>query len=111
MANALGPHGAAKWTTVTYLPFLWRPDVHMFLKPEVTRRFAGRVGHQFEHHYAAALHPSVYDSLLDLVAETKAELEVLAPRDNIDVQSFIWVVGEYNIEDEQGLVAAAKRNS
>jgi hypothetical protein len=37
MERALRPHDAAKWTVVTYLPFLWRPATHMFLKPEVTR--------------------------------------------------------------------------
>jgi hypothetical protein len=111
MASALKPNGAAKWTTVTYLPFLWRPDAHMFLKPEVTRKFASRVGHRFEHDYSAALDVGVYDSLLDLVAETRAELEGLAPRDNIDIQSFIWIVGEYSIEDEKGVAVAAKPNS
>jgi len=111
MANALKPNGAAKWTTVTYLPFLWRPETHMFLKPEVTRKFAGRVGHRFEHEYATALDARVYDCLLDLVAETKAELKALAPRDNIDIQSFVWVVGEYSVEDEKGLLAAAETNS
>src|SRR5690242_14748149 len=31
MAAVLKPHDNAKWTVVTYLPFLWRPDQHMFL--------------------------------------------------------------------------------
>jgi hypothetical protein len=101
MAHALKPNDAAKWTTVTYLPFLWRPEAHMFLKPTVTRKFAARVGHRFENAYSAALDPSVYESLLDLVSETKAEIKGLQPRDNIDIQSFIWVVGEYSFEDEQ----------
>jgi len=35
---ALKPYDCAKWTVVTYLPYLWRPDRHMFLKPEVTTR-------------------------------------------------------------------------
>ena len=42
MERALKPHDSAKWTIVTYLPFLWRPDTHMFLKPEVTKDFAAR---------------------------------------------------------------------
>jgi hypothetical protein len=33
--------------------------------------------------------------LLDLVSETEQELADLYPRDRIDVQSFIWVVGGY----------------
>jgi hypothetical protein len=91
----LKPFGIAKWTAVTYLPFLWRPDAHMFLKPEVTKGFAARVAHTFATTYAAQLDPSVYESLLDMTAETEREIAALAPRDRIDVQSFIYVIGEY----------------
>jgi hypothetical protein len=33
--------------------------------------------------------------LLDLVEQAERELSDLKPRDGIDVQSFIWVVGSY----------------
>jgi hypothetical protein len=98
MEGALKPHGAAKWTVVTYLPFLWRPETRMFLKPEVTKDFAARVGHRFASDYEPRLKLDVYHSLLDLASETEQELSELEPRDRIDVQSFIWVVGSY----EQG---------
>ena len=93
-------HENAKWTVVTYLPFLWRPETHMFLKPVVTQDFAERVGHPFVHDYSPTLDPVVYASLLDLMAITKAELANLQPRDNIDLQSFVWTVGEYKDGDE-----------
>ena len=32
MTSAAKPHDAAKWTVLTYLPFLWKSDTHMFLK-------------------------------------------------------------------------------
>ena len=51
MERALKHHESAKWTVVTYLPFLWRPETHMFLKPEVTKDFAARVGHRFASDY------------------------------------------------------------
>jgi hypothetical protein len=35
----------------TYLPFLWRPEAHMFLKPEITTEFAARVGHRLADDY------------------------------------------------------------
>lgn len=95
MEQALKPHGAAKWTIVTYLPFLWRPDEHMYLKPEATKDFASRVGHRFSEEYEARLNMPTYASLLDLAAKTTSELRELKPRDRIDVQSFIWVVGDY----------------
>jgi hypothetical protein len=95
MEQALKPHDNAKWTVVTYLPYLWRPDIHMFLKPEVTKDFAARVGHRFASDYEAGLRIPVYESLLDLVGRTAQELADLKPRDWIDIQSFIWVVGGY----------------
>lgn len=106
MERILTKHDNAKWTVVTYLPFLWRPEEHMFLKPMVTKDFAERVGHPFVHDYSPALDPDVYASLLDLMAVTKAELADLQPRDNIDLQSFVWTVGEYK-DREEVLIAGA----
>jgi hypothetical protein len=95
MEAALKPHDSAKWTVVTYLPFLWRPEEHMFLKPEASKDFAQRVGHRFAHDYESRLDISVYEGLLDLASRTEFELAELDPRDRIDVHSFIWVVGNY----------------
>ena len=91
----LRPYDCAKWTVVTYLPYFWSPVDHMFLKPEVTREFAARVGHPFESIYSAKLGLEIYESLLDLREKTEAALQDLSPRDGIDIQSFIWVVGRY----------------
>ena len=96
MTSAAKPHDAAKWTVLTYLPFLWQPDTHMFLKPEITKLFADRVGHEFALRYRADLDLDVYRCLLDLVARTREAIEGLRPRDNVDVQSFVWVVGAYS---------------
>jgi hypothetical protein len=101
MERALTPHNAVSWTVVTYLPFLWRPDAHMFLKPMVTKDFADRVGHSFAQDYGSRLSLTVYESLLDLTGKIESELVDLKPRDRIDVQSFIWVVGDYKDETEQ----------
>ena len=95
MASLLKPYDNAKWTVVTYLPFLWRPELHMFLKPEVTQDFAERVGHRFSSDYQPKIGMSVYNSLLDLASVTEKETAELKPRDRIDVQSFIWVVSDY----------------
>ena len=101
MQRALKSHESAKWTVATYLPFLWRPEEHMFLKPEVTKDFAARVGHRFASDYEPRLDFVVYESLLDLASKTAAALAELKPRDRIDVQSFIWVVGDYSKDSEQ----------
>lgn len=101
MERALKPHDNVKWTVVTYLPYLWRPEAHMFLKPEVTKDFAARVGHPFASVYEPRLNIAVYDSLLDLAAKAASELADLKPQDRIDVQSFIWVVGGYKDDGEK----------
>jgi hypothetical protein len=95
MVAAIQPHGRASWPMLTYLPNLWSPERHMFLKPEKTKDYATRVNHPFAHEYDSALEPRVYRSLLDLVEVTEREVARLAPKDRIDVQSFIWVVGDY----------------
>lgn len=95
MDSIMRPFDCAKWTVVTYLPFMWRPDVHAFLKPAVTKDFAARVGHRFAQDYRPQLEFGVYESLLDLLHQTEAEVAVMHPRDRFDIQSFIWVVGAY----------------
>lgn len=95
MERVLRPHDNAKWTVVTYLPFLWRPEKHIFLKPEVTKDFAARVQHGLEHNYDSELRLDVYESLLDLAGGIRQQFRHLGPRDMIDVQSVIWVVGDY----------------
>lgn len=98
MTTALRQETQASWPLLTYLPFLWRPDRHIFLKPKVTRDFADRVGHPFGRDYDQGIVPAVYESLLDLADQTRGEIAALGPRDLIDVQSFIWVVGAYPLE-------------
>ena len=73
----------------------------MVLSMAATKDFAARVGHRFANDYEPRLEIAVYDSLLDLASKTADELSELKPRDRIDVQSFIWVVGSYKDEGEQ----------
>lgn len=99
MERVLSQYDNAKWTVITHLPFLWRPHEHMFLKPMVTQDFAARVGHSFVYDYSPSLDPEVYTSLLDLMAKANTAVSDLQPRDNIDLQSFVWVVGDYKEGD------------
>jgi hypothetical protein len=98
MKESLKSESAATWPAVTYLPFLWRPDAHMFLKPEVTKEYAERVGHPFSLGYSSELTPIVYDQLLDLAQQTEKHIADLNPADRIDIQGFIWVVNRYKEE-------------
>lgn len=95
MEAAIRPYGRASWPMVTYLPWLWLPAEHVFLKPMASRDFASRTGHDFAHEYEATLIPDVYRSMLDLARSTKDAISRIGPVDMIDVQGFIWVVGRY----------------
>lgn len=99
LRSILKPYDSAKWTVISYLPFLWKPSVHVFLKPTMITHFASRVGHRFADDYSPDLDLAVYESLLDLAAEVQAKIADLAPQDMIDVQSFMWTSVEYTEAD------------
>jgi hypothetical protein len=84
---------------VTFLPFLWKPKEHVFLKPTMISTFAERVGHRFAKVYRPDLDIDVYDALIDLAVDARTTLSDMAPRDMIDIQSFMWTVVEYKEED------------
>ncbi len=100
MKSLLKPHDNAKWTVVTYLPFLWRPDVHFFLKPTMMRDFSKRVGHSFDEEYSPNLEIGVYEALLDMAMTTREKVIDLKPADLIDIQSFMWTTVEYTETDQ-----------
>jgi hypothetical protein len=79
------------WPTVTVFGQIARPDEHVFLKPNVTRRAASAYG--FEFAYESRPNWSTYESLLRFCDVLRRDLRDLRPRDMIDLQSFIWVLG------------------
>lgn len=80
------------WPNQTILPFLWDPKAQMFMKPTVTRAAAARCA--FDLKYQADPNWATYQQLLRLTEVLFAGLDDLGPRDNIDIQSFIWLIGE-----------------
>jgi len=90
-AGVLAELGAAKWTIATYFPFLAHPAEHMYLKPDVTKKAA--LACDFELHYDPQPNWTTYEALLKLCQTLKTVIADLAPRDMIDLQSFIWKVG------------------
>ena len=79
------------WPVTTVFGFLARPERHIFLKPNVTRRAAHLYGFNFEYQSRPAW--PAYASLLKLANAARADLLDLRPRDMIDIQSFLWVQG------------------
>jgi hypothetical protein len=84
--------GANKWPLATYFPFVAFPQDHMFFKPEVTKRAAEACS--FELNYRVELNWWTYESLLRFTASLRELIIDLEPRDNIDMQSFIFCIGE-----------------
>jgi hypothetical protein len=95
----LKSYNAAKWPILTYWPFFRFPDRHAFLKPEIAKVCAYRLGRDLD--YDPTPNPRSYRSFLDLVAYMRDGIQVLGPRDNIDLQTFMYVTGT------EGYVAAA----
>jgi hypothetical protein len=79
------------WPLVTVFGFIASPDVHIFLKPNVTRTAAREYGFDFEYKSRPAW--GTYASLLEFAALIRRDLRGMPPRDMIDIQSFIWVQG------------------
>ena len=79
------------WPVVTVFGFIARPDQHLFVKPNVTRVAAIQYGFTF--HYRSQPNWATYTEVLNLAGEVRRDLADLAPRDMIDVQSFLWVQG------------------
>ena len=85
------------WPVVTVMGFIAQPAKHIFLKPTVTRTGAREYGYDFQ--YRSRPSWETYKSLLDFAAVIRRDLRDLAPRDMIDLQSYIWVQGSDEYEE------------
>jgi hypothetical protein len=83
----------ATWPVATILPYLACPDRHMFLKPDVTKLCADRL--RFDLNYKSELNWLTYKQLLKMSQTLMDSLveDSTGARDFIDVQSFIYVIG------------------
>jgi hypothetical protein len=79
------------WPLHTVFGMIGDPDNHIFLKPMVTRRAAEEYGFDFQ--YKSRPNWNTYQSLLDFAEEVRRDTKDLKPRDMIDLQGFIWVLG------------------
>ena len=91
-ASVLEGMGAGKWTVATYFPFLLFPDEHQFIKPTYTQNAATICA--FDIGYTPRPGWPAYERMLRFSNYLKSELASLKPRDNIDVQSFMWAIAQ-----------------
>ena len=79
------------WPLVTVFGFIAQPELHMFLKPTVTRIAAREYGFDFRYHSKPSW--ETYASLLEFAEVVRRDQRDLGARDMIDIQSFVWVQG------------------
>ena len=79
------------WPVHTVFGFIARPREEMFVKPLTLKRAAEAYG--FELDYASRPGWTTYASVLRFAEQIRQDVEDLGPRDMIDLQSFIWVIG------------------
>ena len=79
------------WPVVTVFGFIAQPEVHVFLKPMVTKRAAEEYGFDFQ--YRSRPNWDTYNSLLSFASTVERDVRDLNPKDLIDIQGFIWVQG------------------
>jgi hypothetical protein len=85
------------WPLVTVFGFIAEPDKHIFLKPRVTRAAAEK--YRFDLDYISPPYWDTYESLLLFAQQIQRDTKELHPRDYIDLQSFIWVLGSDEYPD------------
>jgi hypothetical protein len=85
------------WPLVTVFGFLANPAEHIFLKPRVTQSAA--IKYKFDFQYRSKPNWVTYQSLLDFALQVWKDTAAYKPRDYIDIQSFIWVMGSEEYPD------------
>ena len=85
------------WPIVTVFGFIADPTIHVFLKPNVTKMAAQAYDFDFE--YVSRPNWDTYESLLAFAGQIQRDVRDLRPRDMIDIQSFIWVLGSDEYEE------------
>jgi len=79
------------WPLQTVFAFLADPDRFIFLKPRVTKIAAEK--YQYSFNYQSRPNWETYKNYLDFTQQIRADVADLKPRDFIDLQSFLWVLG------------------
>lgn len=85
------------WPLLTVFGFLANPSEHMFLKPRVTQ--AAAIKYHFDFDYKSKPNWNTYSSLLKFAEQVRKDTKEFHPRDYMDLQSFIWVMGSEEYPD------------
>jgi hypothetical protein len=89
-ARELDHLGCAKWPILTAYRFLLHPQTDVLIKPENLQKAASLAW--YEINYRPELNWLTYETVMAFYAHVRREIVDLDPRDNIDVQNFIWCI-------------------
>ncbi|HLP12962.1 MAG TPA: hypothetical protein VK177_13590 [Flavobacteriales bacterium] len=84
------------WPMQTVFPFIANPKKDMFLKPVITKKATEK--YLFNFNYQSKPNWNTYKRYLDFGKQIKSDIKDLKPRDMIDIQSYIWVMGDDRYE-------------
>jgi hypothetical protein len=85
------------WPLMTVFGFLADPVHHIYLKPTVTKKAAEK--YRYDFFYKSQPNWQTYQSLLLFAELIRNDTLKWKPRDMIDLQSFIWVMGSDEYPD------------
>lgn len=85
------------WPLVTVFGFIANPTEHIFLKPRITKIAAAKYGYAFN--YTSKPNWETYRHYLGFAEQVGADLSDWHPKDLIDIQSFLWVLGSEEYPD------------
>ncbi|MEO7982602.1 MAG: hypothetical protein ABI688_00845 [Bacteroidota bacterium] len=85
------------WPVLTVFGFIAQPEQHMYLKPTVTKTAAKK--YKFDFSYSSRPNWNTYESLLKFAEQVRLDTNKFGPRDMIELQSFIWVMGSEEYPD------------
>jgi hypothetical protein len=85
------------WPVTTVFGFIARPRVHMYVKPTTIRAAAD--AYDFPLEYSSRPDWATYRQVLALARAVGRDIADLRPRDMIDIQGFLWVLGSDEYPD------------
>jgi hypothetical protein len=85
------------WPLHTVFGFIAKPEEHIFIKPRVTQVAAEK--YNYPVNYKSRPNWETYKSMIGFAEQVREDVAGLSPRDYIDLQSFIWVMGSEEYPD------------
>jgi hypothetical protein len=85
------------WPLQTVFGFIAKPEEHIFIKPRVTKIAAEKYGYDLQ--YKSKPNWDTYKSMIGFAEKVRDDMKGLHPKDYIDLQSFIWVMGSDEYPD------------